>query len=168
MKFKHVILSLLVLPIISACSQSDDVIAIFSQGEWKLTSIFKDNNKGTDVCKDYWNDDASYDASQALLDISSNFVITFTGVEIEEDVTGTYTGRASTNPISGNWSANGKNNSFSISGQSEPATGEDVLGKAFINALINAYKYEGDTNGNLRIYFKEGNNKKFLLFHLSK
>lgn len=175
MKYKSIILILSLLFVTSACDQSDDVIAIFAtQGNWKLTSVFYDNGKGTDVCIDYWNNDIeseSYKASMEQLKVGANFVLSFSGAEVEHEGIGTYTGRASRNPISGSWTANGKTGALSITNQAAPASNEDILGKVFVNALINAYKYEGDTNGNLRIYFldkERANNKRFLLFHISQ
>ena len=80
---------------------------------------------------------------------------------------GEYSGYATSSGIKGKWEANGKNNKFTIYNQANPNNNEDKLAKAFINGLINAYKYEGDTY-NLRIYFedKERKDKRFLMFHV--
>lgn len=153
----------LILPVVGACDQTDDVIAIFTQGNWKLTSVVE----GSKLCTDYWeNDEAATTAYSEARAKSNNLTLTFTGAVIEGEAMGTYTGRASENNISGEWTANGKNNNFSIT-VPEVSNNEDVLGKVFIRALKNAYKYSGDTGGNLNIYFSDpekANKKRILLF----
>lgn len=169
MKIKHIIALLSILPLIGACDQSDDVIAIFAQGQWKLTYIYEDNSKGKDICVDYWaNDKEALNAYEEAHKKTNSYVVTFTGVEIDGEIGGTYSGRASENNISGNWTADGKSNAFSVSNQNEP-TSEDILGRVMIRALKNAYKYDGDTGGNLRIFFRDpdkNNSKRFLRFNL--
>jgi len=155
------------LPVLSACNQTDDVIDIFTGKTWKLTSIFYDKGNKDDVCMDYWANDAAYQASVKLLNTSGNFTINFTGAEMDGDVTGTYSGRSAGSAISGQWQANGKNNYFNIS-NATGGSGGDVLGQAYIDGLANADKYDGDTNGNLRIYFKDkAGTRRFLLFHIN-
>lgn len=164
MKLKHLLPLLFVLPLLGGCSNSDDVMDIFTQSTWKLTNIFESTGKPHGG---YWQNEDSHKASMALLKQPANFTITFTGAPMEEAVEGTYNGRAAKSAIAGKWKANGKNNDFAISGQADPGTGEDVFGKAFINGLKNAYAYKGDTNGNLIIYFTEGKGefKRFMMFH---
>lgn len=169
MKLKYILPLLLLLPVFSACNQSDDVIEIFTGKTWKLTNIF--DSKGH-VCIDEYFLTVSPDVKQESFkkwNQKGNLTINFTGVEVDDGITGTYNGRAINSTISGNWQADGKNNSFFTSGQAEPGSGEDILGKVYIKALINAYKYQGDTAGNLTIYFedKERKDKRYLLFHES-
>ncbi|MDR3118274.1 MAG: DUF4847 family protein [Mediterranea sp.] len=159
MKFKYTI-PLLLLSILG-CNPTDDVMKIFTGKTWKLNHISTD--KG-DCTREYFSSQAQWDASMKLLSERGNFVISFTGAEINGTVTGTYSGRAANNTFSGKWEANGKNNTFRTN-QADPAANEDLLGKVFINALKNAYKYEGDTNGNLTIHFKENNASKYLLLY---
>lgn len=170
MKLKYILPLLILLPILSACNQSDDVIEIFTKNKWKLTGVFYDKgNKGNDPewCMDYWNDNqAAWEASNKIFKKDDTFIIVFSGVEDGDEVIGSYNGYAANSSIKGNWKANGKNNSFSTSGQAAPGGNEDILGKAYINALINADKYEGDVN-NLRIYFEDPQKKdrRYLMFH---
>lgn len=169
MKLKYILPLLLLLPVLSACNQEDDVIDIFTKKTWKLNFIC--NSKG-DICIDDYFTNVSAEVKKASMDKlrkDGNFTINFTGAEINGDVTGTYSGRATSSTISGDWRANGKDNTFTISKQANPNNNEDLLGKVFINALINAYKYEGDTNGNLTIYFedKDRKDKRYLVFFIS-
>lgn len=159
MKLKHIIPILLLLPMLSACNQEDDVIEIFTGKTWRLNFII--DSKGDNCTDSYFTNvtDAIWKASMDKLSEGRNFTINFSGAEIDGDVIGTCDGWATTTAISGNWQANGKNNSFKITGQDGPGDNEDLLGKVFINALINAYKYEGDTAGNLTIYFEDKNLK---------
>lgn len=158
MKLKYIITLILMLPILSACNQTDDVIEIFTGKNWKLNYIA--DSKG-DCMRSYVNDEAQWDAAMEQLKKDGNFIISFTGAEVEGVVIGEYNGRA-TLQLSGKWEANGKNNSFKTTPESAGAS-ETLLGKVFVEALKNAYKYEGDTNGNLRIYFKEKNVNRYLL-----
>lgn len=169
MKLKYILPLLLLLPVLSACDQTDDVIEIFTGKTWKLTGIFYDKGRNN-LCKDYWNDnqdemDASYNLSKKN---STYCTINFTGIANGDLGQGGYEGYATNSGIKGKWVADGKNNSFQITEQRNPDNSEDVLGKAFINGLIKAYKYEGDIN-NLRIYFedKDKKDRRFLMFHVA-
>jgi hypothetical protein len=162
MKLKHILLISLLLPMLGACSQTDDIIKIFTGKTWKLTNV---NDSKGDCTREYFSNTAQWEESMKLLSDKGNFVITFTGAEVNGEVIGAYSGRAARTAISGKWTANGKTNAFSVSGQADPDSREDVLGRVFIRALINAYKYEGDTAGNLTIHFKENGADKYLLLN---
>lgn len=164
MKLIKILPFLFALLLLGGCSKSDDVLDIFTQGTWKLTNIFdKPGNP-----HDYWPSEEAHKASMALLEQPANFTITFTGAPMEDAIEGTYNGRSAKTGISGKWTANGKNNHFETIGQADPSPNEDVFGKAYINGLRNAYKYEGDTSGNLIIYFKDGDFVRFMMFHPTK
>jgi hypothetical protein len=160
MKFKQIFL-LLVLPALGACDQTDDVIAIFTGKTWKLNYV---GDRNGDCTRAYFSSPEQWEASMKLLSEKGNFTITFTGAEIDGTVVGAYGGRAAGQTFSGKWEANGKNNTFKTN-QKDPDANEDLLGKVFINALKTAYRYEGDTNGNLTIHFKENNVSKYLLLY---
>lgn len=165
MKLKYTLLLILLIPVMSACNQSDDVVDIFTGKTYKLTNFFHSNGKQS--LEDYLVGMNATQREECLKRWANkdNYTIKFTGAEIEGDVIGEYGGRAGNSTISGKWRANGDNNSFSTSNQADPGSNEDVLGRAFVNALKNAYKYEGDTAGNLTIYFKENNTDKYLLLY---
>lgn len=169
MKLKYILPLLLLLPILSACNQTDDVIEIFTGKKWKLTGIYYDKGSKPDACMDYWSNNEAWEASNKLFEKEGTFIITFSGVEDGDIGLGEYNGYATSSSIKGSWQADGKNNSFNVSGQANPGSNEDILGKAYINALINADKYEGDTS-NLRIYFEDKNKKdrRYLMFHVVK
>ena len=166
MKLKHILPLLLLLPALSACNQTDDVIDIFTGKTWKLTGIFYDKGSN-DWCMDYWNNEEAWETSSKLLSKAGNFTITFHGVENGNRGEGEYQGNVTNSGIKGKWVANGDNNAFQITDQGNPNGYEDVLGKAFVYALIKADKYGGDVN-NLRIYFedKDKKDRRYLMFHV--
>ncbi|NDV59271.1 DUF4847 family protein [Bacteroides sp. 519] len=154
----------------SSCNESDDISGIFLDKQWKLTRILIDNGSSkSPIATHYWNgNEEAMKKSNELLNQKGNFVIQFAGFEENNKITGknaTYSGRATTVAISGNWSVDGESNTFSTTQQS--VSDGDVLGTAFINALKNAYKYTGDYN-NLQIYFKEGKDKYYLLLRVDE
>jgi len=169
MKLKYILPLFILLPVLSACNQEDDVIEIFTGKTWKLNFI--SNSKGNNCIEEYFTNVSSEvrDASMEKMSKKENFTINFTAIEVDGEAVGTYLGRATNSTISGDWQANGKKNTFIITKQANPNNNEDLLGKVFINALITAYKYEGDTAGNLTIYFedKDRKEKRQLIFLVS-
>jgi len=166
MKLKYILLLFLLLPTLSACDQTDDVLDIFTGKTWKLTNIF--DSKGRVCIDDYFIgvSEKVKEESIKLWDKKDNFTLGFTGVEADGKAKGEYIGRGAHTTFSGKWEADGKSNAFSTN-QGDPSGSEDLLAKVFINAIKNAYKYQGDTNGNLTIYFKEekSNKDKYLLLY---
>lgn len=170
MKNKWLILLVLLLPLLSGCNDADDVQKIFIGKTWKLSVIkFAGSDK---ECKDYWlNADGNF--NQALFEESNKrlmeantFTITFSGVTKEDEISGKANGKAYSTAFSEvNWKANAVNNDFSIA--IKPTNDKDVLGTAFLKALANATSYSGDEN-NLYIYFSEGQQNKYLAFHVAK
>ena len=164
MKLKYILFLLLSLPILSACDQTDDVLEIFTGKNYKLTNIF--DSKGR-VCIDAYFIGASAETKEESMKQwakEGNFTIGFTGAEVNGVVTGEYSGKGAHTTFSGKWKANGDSNAFSTE-QGDPSGSEDLLAKVFINAIKTAEKYEGDTNGNLTIYFKENGTDKYLLLY---
>lgn len=168
MKQNKIYLLLLLLPFcFSGCDQADDVAGIFTGKTWKLTMIYRDGDGSKPApAADYWGgDEAARDKSIEKLGKEGTFTITFDGFENDGVINGSYTGYATNTNIAANWEANGKTNTFTTT--QEEKNDSDVLGIAFIKALKNAYKYEGDYNS-LSIYFKEGTQEKYLLFRKEK
>ncbi|WP_163217426.1 DUF4847 family protein [Bacteroides sp. 224] len=160
-KFIILLLSL-ALPFLGSCDDEDDVAGIFTGKTWKMTGIYE---KGSvkDPYKGYWSNEASFNASMKLLEEPGNFNIIFEGSVSDKTIKGLFTGRATNTNLSGNWAANGGNNSFFAT--PKETTDNDALGNAFIEGLRNAHKYEGDYD-NLRIYFTIGSSERFILFHV--
>lgn len=162
MKIRFILLILLVIPFLQSCDNEDDVAGIFTGKTWKMTGIY-DSRDMKNPYKGYWSNEDSFNASMAKLNQSGNFIIAFGGMKVDDVISGEYVGRATSTDYSGNWWANGDNNSFSTSKQT--GSDNDVLGQAFLAGLKDAYKYDGDYN-NLRIHFKRGNDDMFILFHV--
>lgn len=60
MKYKYLLLLLLMLPFVSGCNDSDDVNGIFTGKAWKLTYITKKNEHKP---YDFWGDKDKYEQS---------------------------------------------------------------------------------------------------------
>lgn len=163
MNLKSAFLICLIISLLWACDSKDDTSGIFTGKTWKMTGIYQKKDVER-VYKGYWDNEASYQASIEKLKVPTNFTINFEGMELEDAVSGKYNGRATSTNFSGNWTANSKNQGFSTSNQT--GSDNDILGRAFLNGLKDAYKYDGDYF-NLRIHFKLGNEEMFILFHVA-
>jgi hypothetical protein len=156
--------TLLLLPLMSGCNNTDDVKKIFTQKNWKLSVIIYDSGSKTEQCKDYWSSDKEFNTSNELVTKSGTFTLRFEGNLVEGDmISGNVTGKAAGTDIQTTWSANGNTRKFSTGVKA--TTDTDILGTVFLRALSNATAYSGDEN-NLYIYFKEGQSKRFMLFRV--
>lgn len=152
----QLLLLTVVLPLFSACNDEDDVISIFTNKAWKLSFIALE---GSYEQFDFWQGDVkAREKSMNALGQEGNFILNFEGSDINGKTGGSFNGKGISSSPSGAWSADGKTQELSISVEGNPNE-SDVLGKAFITGLKNAFKYEGDNN-NLFIYYKEGQTTK--------
>ncbi|MDL2305916.1 DUF4847 family protein [Bacteroides sp. OttesenSCG-928-D19] len=157
-------IALLLIGTATGCDQADDVTGIFTEKTWKLTNIYLDDNSfPPELSRDYWDNEAAQVQSYKRLNDKGTFTIRFEGFETDNQISGSYTGYATSTNISGNWNANGKSNKFETDQESK--VDKDPLGVAFINALKTAYKYEGNYD-DLQIFFMEGKRKKYLLMRI--
>ena len=72
MKYKYLLLLLLMLPFVSGCNDSDDVNGIFTGKVWKLTYITKKNEHKP---YDFWGDKDKYEQSVYCLFVGTTVVI---------------------------------------------------------------------------------------------
>lgn len=158
-----------ILPLLMGCNNTDDVQAIFTGKRWKLSVIkFAGSDK---ECRDYWVtggefDQGKFEASNRILAGKETFTLTFTGVTTDDEISGKATGKAYTTEINNaSWRANGTSNDFSIGIQT--TNDQDVLATAFLKALSNATSYSGNRD-NLYLYFTDGQQNKYLVFHVIK
>lgn len=151
MKPKFLLIILFLLPFLSACNDTDDVGRIFTGKTWKLTYITAEN---TNEMFDFWNGDKSAKTvSTNILNQSNNYTLTFTGTEDKQIITGSFNGNVIKNiAVSGDWTADGESNKFSISKFKSSGSDSDKLAIAYIDGLQNADSYSGDEN-NLYLYF---------------
>lgn len=119
--------------LLCSCNQEDDVFEIFANGQtWHWsgsydTSNWKDDNKGTLTL--------SVDDVANINKDPSNFIIQFS-----DD--GTLSGNGEAFTFTGKWSADGSDQSFSISlSPNRTPTGRD---KTFYDEISNARFYRGD------------------------
>lgn len=148
MKLKYLLLLFVLLPFLQGCNDEDDINAIFS-GSWKLNNFYtttdwKDDHKSSAVY-----DNRTEEGRRVLQQINQgdNFTINFGE--------GNFTGIADEKIFSGTWRADGKKNTVSVVITSGGSS-SDVIGKRFIEALINARYYGGDINY-LQLYSEERN-----------
>lgn len=151
----------LLTPVWSACDQSDDVTDIFTGGTWYMTYIAVE---GQNKMYDFWQGDQNARIKSFETIRGDNYTLTFDGAELDSsNAGGTFTGRATSAKVSGNWNANGENRDLRIEMKSAGSDSDQYLGKAFVEGLKKAYRYGGD-NKNLYIYYKEGANTMFISF----
>lgn len=151
MKYKYLLLLLLMLPFVSACDTSDDVLGIFTGKTWKLTYITK---AGDHQPYDFWNDQAKLEESMKTIRKEGAFTVNFTGSEINKVISGAFNGKIIAAPFSGKWTANGESGEFSTSSIEGSESDPLALGKKFIEGIRNAKSYRGDYN-NLFLFYKD-------------
>lgn len=159
-------LLLLLLPLtLGGCSDDDDVLEIFTGKTWKLSYISAEgNHKWIDL---WGNNDAAYQNSMKLLEAEGTFTLGFAGSEAVEGTSGgTLNGQGVNLKFTGTWRADGDSRKLILSLQTS-GNDSDVLVKAFLSGLQNAFRYEGDSQ-NLFIYYKEGQVTRFMGFKPTK
>ena len=143
----------LVLPLLSGCNDSDDVAAIFTGKTWKLNMISKD---GEGKMYDFWggNEEKKELSMNNLTKKATSFTVNFKGTVDGDLIQGQVSGTTVTQPMNGQWSANGKNHEFraALSGKDE----EDPLARSFLEGLNSATSYDGDSQNLYLIYEKQG------------
>lgn len=158
---RWLLLLLAILPLMVGCNDEDDLQEIFTGKTWKLTFISRDDQNKQ---YDFWNgNETALQASMKLLERSDTYTLFFEMGAINQSTGGSFSGKVVSATVSGNWSADGKDNSFSFGQLRVSGTESDVLSKAFITALNNAFQYVGDSH-NLYIYYKDGTNTMRMAF----
>lgn len=84
------ILLALSIPVLSACDQEDDVIAIFTGKTWYMTYIAAE---GQNKMYDFWqgNEEARKQSISTI--VGNNYTLVFEGSEINGSAGGTYSGK---------------------------------------------------------------------------
>lgn len=138
-----------------ACDNEDDVTEIFADKTWKLTRLTNEGGKGQ-FYSGLWSSEQEAENSQEALKQTGNFTLIFNLAEANGETIGTCEARgirASINDAS--VSVDGKKHTLTISGKVSGSE-TDKLARAFLNGLLNVYKYEGDSQS-MTLYFKDGN-----------
>ncbi|WP_195352563.1 DUF4847 family protein [Bacteroides cellulosilyticus] len=147
---------------LSGCNNEDDVMTIFNGKTWKLSRLTTEGSNAR-FYSGLWNNTKEEEASITALNQSGNFTLRTSCAEVNGEVTGTADIHGIKASISNaTLKIDGKSRTISINGKIS-TTESDPLAKAFINGILNAYKYEGDTN-TLTIYFNDGNTTKIMGF----
>ena len=165
MKYKYLLLLLLMLPFVSGCNDSDDVNGIFTGKVWKLTYITEKNEHKP---YDFWGDKDKYEQSiKNYINKEGAYTIKFEGETTDNVISGKFSGTLLSHSYTGTWSANGESNAFSASVKGSES---DPLGfsNKFVEGLNRATSYKGNYD-NLFIYYKdEGGRELCLVFHVDK
>ena len=147
---------LLLLPLFSACNDSDDVASIFTGKTWKLNYITVD---GQHEMFSFWENKIEENKSIEELNKNGTYNVIFEGVAEGDLISGKIRGTVvASYSLAGTWSANGKNNNFNAS-ITEGNDGGDKLAKNFLEGLRNATSYEGDDK-NLYLLYKPKDSKQ--------
>lgn len=147
---------LLLLPLFSACNDSDDVASIFTGKTWKLNYITVD---GQHEMFSFWENKIEENKSIEELNKNGTYNVIFEGVAEGDFISGKIRGTVvASYSLAGTWSANGKNNDFNAN-ITEGNDGGDKLAKNFIEGLRNATSYEGDDK-NLYLLYKPKDSKQ--------
>lgn len=151
MKYKYLLLLLLMLPFVSGCERSDDVVGIFTGKTWKLTYItVADSRKPHPY--DFWGNTETYEKAIKEMNKEGTYTIAFQGAEVDNIISGTFAGVLGT-PLnySGKWSADGVNNDFDAS-IDKSGGNKALLDSYFVEGIEKATRYEGDYK-NLFLYY---------------
>jgi hypothetical protein len=141
----------LLLLALGGCGTTDDVVAIFTGKNWKLTQI---TQEGSSKLFNFWGDNnTAYKASMKLLEVHDNFTLNFNGASIEGTTNGNFNGRGGTISFNGTWRVDDASRSLQL-GVIIPDEEKDIFARAFRTGILNAFRYEGDVN-NLYIYYKD-------------
>ena len=141
MKYKYLLLLLLMLPFVSGCNDSDDVNGIFTGKVWKLTYITKKNEHKP---YDFWGDKDKYEQSiKNYINKEGAYTIKFEGETTDNVISGKFSGTLLSHSYTGTWSANGESNAFSASVKGSE---NDPLGfsNKFVEGLNRATSYKGN------------------------
>lgn len=169
MKIKYLLLLFLMLPFISACDRSDDVMGIFTGKTWKLTYIVRKDQR---TPYNFWDNQKTLKEAQLEVEKKGAYTLTFSGEETDDIIDGTFEGILGT-PLrfNGKWQADGKSNAFSTSGVRSGGN-KALLDSYFMYGIENATRYSGNYD-NLYLYYtyKDKSNKEIelcLVFHVDK
>lgn len=160
-------LTLLVLPMLTACDNEDDVKEIFTGKTWKLSYIYAEGAYSIPI--DFWEGDAAKEAaSRTLRDVEGNYTVEFSGAETGGTFRGSVNGRIVNSTFSGQWQADAGTHALTISNLTFGGNAEtDVQAVNFKRGLQNVYKYTGDSNG-LYLHYKENTMERVLALFVSR
>ena len=148
-----VLLLFVLLPLLGACDEGDDVNEIFASGTWKLTNI---TTEKSNQMIDLWGaDEAARQRSLNLMNQPGTFTLTFYEGEGDGQASGEFDVTSSNRHGTGRWTAEGSSRALRLSTLQLTGAGEtDIVAKTFLNGLQNATRYSGDSNF-LYIYYEE-------------
>lgn len=152
------LLCIALLPLASSCNDEDDVIEIFTGKTWKMSRLTDNEKNAPQFYKGIWNSEKEQLRSMEYLNRDGNFTVTFEGTEINGEIDGTQVViQGIQSKMTGTWTANGQDNTLKLQLKKTEGSETDPLAKAFMAAMKNVYKYEGDVH-QLTLYYKHDQN----------
>lgn len=152
------LLCIALLPLVGSCNDEDDIVEIFTGKTWKMSRLTDNEKNAPQFYKGIWNSESERLKSMEYLHREGNFTMTFEGSEINGEIDGTQVViRGIQSTMTGTWNANGKDNTLKLHLKKTEGSETDPLAKAFMTAIKNVYKYEGDVN-QLTLYYKHDQN----------
>ncbi|EGJ71149.1 hypothetical protein Bcop_0942 [Bacteroides coprosuis DSM 18011] len=146
----------LIVAALTSCNDTDDVSAIFTKENKKMTLIFEDRGKETKPFDVWEGNEELKKKSIELRDKEGNYTFTFDGLEEDGWISGNFEGKIVNTKLYGTWSADGKSNAMSIKvNRTDGPRETDPLAIEFFNSFPNIYKYVGDTRS-ISLYYKFG------------
>lgn len=146
------------LPIFSACNDEDDVIEIFTGKVWKLNRLNIEGNSGQFLA--LWSTEQAYNQSMTALRTEGNYTIEFTAPDVNV-AGGDFTAHGIRATVTGQWNADGKSHTISITSVRVSGSETDPLAREFVNGLQELSSYEGDSR-TLTLKYAEGQNNKIM------
>lgn len=117
------------LPLLAACSDEDDIDAIFMGRTWKLTTIMQNNKSIYEPTSD--------EQKEISESARESYIITFTDK--------VFSGKTLNDAFNSTWSVDGKKHEIHFTFKNTPNP-PGAVSKKMIEILQNATKYEGDAN----------------------
>ena len=146
------------LPLLNGCDEEDDVVEIFTGKVWKLNRLNIEGNSGQFLA--LWNTEQAYNQSMTALRTEGNYTIEFTAPDANV-AGGDFTARGIRATVTGQWNADGKSHTISITAAKVSGNETDPLAKEFVSGLQKLSSYEGDSR-TLTLKFAEGQNNKIM------
>jgi len=158
MKLKHfiiVLMGMVLLTALGGCKETDDTTEIFTGKLWHMTynpNTMRELLTGDDETNTKTVDEISQ---------NNNCTLQLNGATTDGVINGAFSVTATNVSFTGTWSADGTTHkmTFTIPAAYQNATDQNELGQELLVCLKNIDRYEGNANGLLLYYTKNGASK---------
>ena len=150
----RLLLAFIALTCMTSCNNYEDFLRFLTGKTWKMSRLTeKDSSKQFCIT---WDDEDDYEVSMSYFSVSSYYVVSFNGAEIDGELVGNDVSMRGVDvSATGTWTADGSTRAMTLNLTFSGATTEtDPLAELYIYGMQNVYRYEGDEN-NLNLFFKD-------------